>query len=107
VYQINQRNFPRVAQIDVCEKKASCQNRYGFALWDWAQIQPEKQRKQIQMDLIVLVCVVSAALALGVLAAYVICTVMFAAFRMHAEQVAVKKPVGSAISAGAARVAQS
>jgi hypothetical protein len=42
VYQINQRNFSRTAQIDVCEKKASCQNRHGFAPTAWAQIQPDK-----------------------------------------------------------------
>ena len=40
------------------------------------------------MDLIVLVCVVSAALATGVLGAYGVCLGMFAAFRMHAGQVA-------------------
>jgi hypothetical protein len=39
------------------------------------------------MDLIVLVCVVSAALAAGVLGAYGVCLGMFAAFRMHAGQV--------------------
>lgn len=43
------------------------------------------------MDLIVLVCVVTAALAVGVLGAYGLCTVMFAAFRMHALQATVKQ----------------
>lgn len=45
------------------------------------------------MDLIVLVCVVSAALAVGVLAAYGVCLMMFAAFRMHVAQTGVKKPM--------------
>jgi hypothetical protein len=49
------------------------------------------------MDLIVLVCVVSAALAVGVLAAYGICMAMFAAFRMHARQTGVKRPVAESV----------
>jgi hypothetical protein len=47
------------------------------------------------MDLIVLVCVVLAALAAGVLAAYGVCLAMFAAFRMHVRQVAVGKSVAA------------
>jgi hypothetical protein len=57
------------------------------------------------MDLIVLVCVISAALAAGVLAAYGVCMAMFAAFRMHAQQVAVKMavaPVNAAASTATA-----
>ena len=53
------------------------------------------------MDLIVLVCVVSAALAAGVLAAYGVCLVMFAVFRMHVRQVTVAKTVTSAASVNA------
>jgi hypothetical protein len=53
------------------------------------------------MDLIVLVCVVSAALAVGVLGAYGMCMAMFAAFQMHARQFAVKKPVAVAAPATA------
>ncbi len=37
-----------------------------------------------------LVCAVLASLAAGVLVAYGLCLGMFAAFRMHAKQVAVK-----------------
>ena len=51
------------------------------------------------MDLIVLVCVISAALAAGVLAAYALCLGMFAAFRMHARQVAVKRAAAPAVTA--------
>jgi hypothetical protein len=58
------------------------------------------------MDLIVLVCVVSAALAVGVLAAYGICLAMFAAFRMHVRQVVVEK-ASVATPVGAASIAQS
>ena len=47
------------------------------------------------MDLIVLVCVVLAALAAGVLAAYGVCLAMFAAFRMHVRQVTVGKSVAA------------
>ena len=47
------------------------------------------------MDLIVLVCIISAALAAGVLAAYGISVAMFAAFRMHAGQAAAKKPAAT------------
>ena len=58
------------------------------------------------MDLIVLVCVVSAALAAGVLAAYGVCLAMFATFRMHVRQVALEKsvsnPASVATTAGAA-----
>lgn len=50
------------------------------------------------MDLIVLVCVVLAALAAGVLAAYGVCLAMFAAFRMHVRQVAMGKSIASAAS---------
>ena len=57
------------------------------------------------MDLIVLVCVVSAALAVGVLAAYGVCLAMFAAFRMHVRQVAVEK-ASVAAPVGAASIAQ-
>lgn len=59
------------------------------------------------MDLIVLVCVVSAALAMGVLGAYGACMAMFAAFQMHARQFAVKTSVAAPVSAGAASVVQS
>lgn len=48
------------------------------------------------MDLIVLVCVVSASLAAGVLAAYGVCLAMFAAFRMHVSQITVSKAVTAA-----------
>ena len=58
------------------------------------------------MDLIVLVCVISAALAAGVLAAYVVCVAMFAAFRMHARQFAEQK-VAVPVVAASARVVQS
>jgi len=54
------------------------------------------------MDLIVLVCVISAALAAGVLAAYGVCMAMFAAFRMHAQQVAVKMAVAPVAPVNAA-----
>ena len=56
------------------------------------------------MDLIVLVCVVSAALAAGVLAAYGVCLAMFATFRMHVAQVALEKSASSSspVTAGAA-----
>ena len=57
------------------------------------------------MDLIVLVCVVSAALAVGVLAAYGVCLAMFAAFRMHVRQVAVGNT--SVAPSVAASIAQS
>jgi hypothetical protein len=53
------------------------------------------------MDLIVLVCVVSAALAVGVLAAYGISMAMFTAFQMHARQVAVKNAPASAAASNA------
>jgi hypothetical protein len=59
------------------------------------------------MDLIVLVCVVSAALAVGVLAAYGICMAMFAAFQMHARQVSVKKPTAAASAVGGTATAVS
>jgi len=60
------------------------------------------------MDLIVLVCIGLAALAAGVLVAYGTCVAMFAAFRMHARQVAVTKPAASvATVTAAASVAQS
>lgn len=56
------------------------------------------------MDLIVLMCVVSAALAAGVLAAYGVCLAMFATFRMHVTQVALEKGASSSspVTAGAA-----
>lgn len=55
------------------------------------------------MNVIALVCVVSAGLAAGVLAAYGICTAMFTAFRMHAERLApVGTAAGSQVPAGAA-----
>ena len=57
------------------------------------------------MDLIVLVCVVSAALAAGVLAAYGVCLAMFATFRMHVRQVALKTSVSNASVAAAASTA--
>ena len=41
-------------------------------------------------DLLMLVCAVLAALAAGVLVAYSVCLSMFALFRMHARQAAVK-----------------
>jgi hypothetical protein len=44
-------------------------------------------------DSIMLVCAVLASLAAGVLVAYSVCLGMFAAFRMHAKQVAVKPAV--------------
>lgn len=44
-------------------------------------------------DLVILVCVVFGALAAGVLAAYGVCLSMFAAFQMHARQVAEKRVV--------------
>jgi predicted phage tail protein len=56
------------------------------------------------MDLIVLVCVVLAALAAGVLAAYGISMAMFAAFQMHARQVRAEK---TTVPASAASVVQS
>lgn len=56
------------------------------------------------MDLIVLVCVISAALAAGVLAAYGVCLTMFAAFRMHARQVAERKAAAPAVATGARAV---
>ena len=56
------------------------------------------------MDLIVLVCIISAALATGVLGAYGVCIAMFGAFRMHARQVAVKRaPVAAAVVASIAQ----
>ena len=52
------------------------------------------------MDLIVLVCVISAALAAGVLAAYGLCLSMFKAFHMHAaRQFAQKKATSAAVAA--------
>ena len=59
----------------------------------------QKQRVWIAMDLIVLVCVISAALAAGVLAAYGVCVAMFAAFRMHARQFADKRTGAPAVAA--------
>ena len=44
-------------------------------------------------DLVILVCVVFGALAAGVLAAYGVCLSMFAAFQMHARQVAERRTV--------------
>lgn len=44
-------------------------------------------------DSVMLVCAVLASLAAGVLVAYGLCLGMFAAFRMHAKQVAVKPAV--------------
>jgi uncharacterized protein (DUF2062 family) len=46
-----------------------------------------------------LVCAVLAALAAGVLVAYGVCLSMFALFRMHARQVAVKSVVSVSSSA--------
>ena len=40
------------------------------------------------MDVIVLLCVISAGLATGVLIAYATCVAMFGIFQMHARQVA-------------------
>ncbi len=40
---------------------------------------------------IVLICSVLASLASGVLVAYGVCIAMFAAFRMHARQVAAER----------------
>ena len=57
------------------------------------------------MDLIVLVCVVLAALAAGVLAAYGVCLAMFAAFRMHVRQVAMGKSIAAAPVSAAAGTA--
>lgn len=53
------------------------------------------------MDLIVLVCVVLAGLAAGVLAAYGMCLGMFAAFRMHAQQVAIQSPAAAMVASPA------
>jgi hypothetical protein len=38
------------------------------------------------MSVIALVCVVCAGLAIGILAAYGLCTAMFAAFRIHTQR---------------------
>jgi hypothetical protein len=46
-----------------------------------------------------LVCAVLAALAAGVLVAYGVCLSMFALFRMHARQAAVKSVVSVSSSA--------
>jgi uncharacterized protein (DUF2062 family) len=51
-------------------------------------------------DLLMLVCAILAALAAGVLVAYGVCLSMFALFRMHARQAAVRSvvPVSSSAS---------
>lgn len=53
------------------------------------------------MDLIVLVCVVLAGLAAGVLAAYSICLGMFAAFQMHARQAAAESAAPAMVASTA------
>ena len=50
-------------------------------------------------DLLMLVCAVLAALAAGVLVAYGVCLSMFALFRVHARQAAVKSVVSVSSSA--------
>jgi hypothetical protein len=54
---------------------------------------------------IVLISAVLASLASGVLVAYGICMAMFAAFRIHARQVAAESATQSvAVPAGAAKI---
>ncbi len=52
----------------------------------------KKLRMQDALNLVMLVCAAVAALAFGVLAAYVICRVAFAALKMHARSYAVPAP---------------
>jgi hypothetical protein len=83
--------------LGVCDFGASCHDVFGSRSELRSQLK-EKQRVFIQMDLIVLVCVISAALAAGVLAAYGLCLAMFKAFHMHALQVAQKKAAAPAVA---------
>jgi hypothetical protein len=52
----------------------------------------KKLRMQDALNLVMLVCAAVAALAFGVLAAYVICRAAFAALKMHARSYAVQAP---------------
>ena len=56
------------------------------------------------MAMVLLVCAVLASLGVGVMLAYGVCVGMFRVFRIHAEQVAAKRP---ARAAAALRVAGS
>jgi len=47
---------------------------------------------QDALNLVMLICAAVAALAFGVLAAYVICRVAFAALKMHARSYAAQAP---------------
>jgi hypothetical protein len=47
---------------------------------------------QNALNLVMLVCAAVAALAFGVLAAYVICRAAFAALKMHARSYAMQAP---------------
>jgi hypothetical protein len=47
---------------------------------------------QDALNLVMLICAAVAALAFGVLAAYVVCRVAFAGLKMHARTYAVEAP---------------
>ncbi len=47
---------------------------------------------QDALNLVMLICAARAALALGVLSAYVVCRAAFAALKMHARSYAVEAP---------------
>jgi hypothetical protein len=57
------------------------------------------------MSVMALVCVVCAGLAIGVLAAYGLCTAMFAAFRIHSQRLAPARPASPASVPSVAGVA--
>lgn len=53
---------------------------------------PKRVEESKLADLVMMVCAVLVALAGGVLAAYGVCLVFFAAFKMRAQQVKAEKP---------------
>lgn len=59
----------------------------------------EDCRGAVVMGMVMLICAVLASLALGVLAAYGICQVMFRVFRSHAETAARTRVAGQRLRA--------
>jgi ABC-type sulfate transport system permease component len=86
--RVNLRLFSVKINIEVV--KASYRKNFGATL----RSNGGKEVKGMQdaLNLVMLVCAAAAALAFGVLAAYVLCRVSFAVLRIHARSIAVPAP---------------